>query len=231
MARRFRDKFLSEWQTSHSIQATDNDHAQIAVGNDGWTLPIPLLKTPQGWQFDMRAGADEMRVRPHRTQRTRRDPDDARHLRCPAGLRLPSYHDGSKVYVYADRFTSRPGKHDGLYWPTAPDAAPSPLGPAFMSAGARNAGESGYFGYHYKLLRAQGPHAPGGAYDYMVNGRLFGGFAVVAWPARYGETGIKTFMVSHGGEVFERDLGPDGAKKVETMTSFNPGPGWDKVSP
>ena len=225
-----RDKFLSEWQTSHSIQATDNDHAQIAVGNDGWTLPIPLLKTPQGWQFDMRAGADEMRVR-------RIGRNELAVIQTMLAIYdaqrdyASSYHDGSKVYVYADRFTSRPGKHDGLYWPTAPDAAPSPLGPAFMSAGARNAGESGYFGYHYKLLRAQGPHAPGGAYDYMVNGRLFGGFAVVAWPARYGETGIKTFMVSHGGEVFERDLGPDGAKKVETMTSFDPGPGWDKVSP
>ncbi|WP_168788417.1 DUF2950 domain-containing protein [Paraburkholderia aromaticivorans] len=225
-----RDKFLSEWQASHSIQATDDDHARIAVGNEGWTLPIPLLKTPQGWRFDMRAGADEMDVR--RIGRNELAVIQTMLAICDAQRDYVStYHDGRNVYLYADKFESSPGKHDGLYWPTVPDEAPSPLGPAFMTAGARNAAESGYYGYHYKLLRAQGSHAPGGAYDYMVNGRLYGGLAVIAWPARYGETGIKSFMVSHDGQVVERDLGRRSAKKAEAMTSFDPGPGWDKVSP
>jgi hypothetical protein len=226
-----RDKFLSEWQTSHSIQPIDNDDARIAVGTEGWTLPIPLLKTSQGWRFDMRAGADEMRVR--RIGRNELAVIQTMLAICDAQREYVStYHDGRNLYLYADKFESSPGKHDGLYWPTtAPDEAPSPLGPAFMSAGARNAAQSGYYGYHYKLLRAQGPNAPGGAYDYMVNGRLYGGFAVIAWPARYGATGIKSFTVSHDGQVYERDLGRDSAKKAEAMTSFDPGPGWDKVSP
>ena len=93
------------------------------------------------------------------------------------------------------------------------------------------AGQAGYYGYHYKLLTSQGPHAPGGAYNYVVNGKLFGGFAVVAWPVHYDDTGIKSFLVSHDGQVYERDLGPDGATKAAAMTSFDPGPGWAKVSP
>lgn len=225
-----RDKFLSEWQTSHTIHSTGSDQAEIAVGKDGWTLPIPLMKTAQGWRFDVHAGADDMRLR--RIGRNELAVIQTMLAIYDAQRDYAStYHDGSKVYVYADRFASRPGKHDGLYWPSGSGEDPSPLGAAFETAGARNATETGYYGYHYKLLRAQGPHAPGGAYGYMVNGRLFGGFAVVAWPADYGETGIKTFMVSHDGQVYERDLGPDSAKKAQALTTFDPGPGWEKVSP
>lgn len=225
-----RDKFLSEWQTSHTIRANGGDHAEIVVGKDGWTLPIPLMKTAQGWHFDMRAGSDEMRLR-------RIGRNELAVIQTMLAIYdaqrdyASSYHDGSKVYVYADRFASRPGRHDGLYWPSGSEEDSSPLGAAFETAGASNATEAGYYGYHYKLLRAQGPHAPGGAYGYMVNGRLFGGFAVVAWPAHYGDTGIKTFMVSHDGQVYERDLGPESAKKAQAMTTFDPGPGWEKISP
>jgi hypothetical protein len=140
-----RDKFLSEWRTSHSIQGIDNDDARIAVGDEDWTLPMPLLKTSQGWRFDMRAGGDEMRIRRigrnglaviqttlaiHNAQR-----DD-----------LSMYHDGRNLYRHADKFESSPVKHAGLHWPTSCDETPSPLGPAFMTAGARNAAESGYYG-------------------------------------------------------------------------------------
>ncbi len=112
-----------------------------------------------------------------------------------------------------------------------PGEKPSPLGEAFLTAGKRSAGAEGYYGYHYKLLAKQGASAPGGAFDYQVRGKLFGGFAVIAWPVRYGQTGVKTFMVSHAGEVFERDLGSDTAKKAAATTSFDPGPGWTKVAP
>ncbi|MEX3921372.1 DUF2950 domain-containing protein [Paraburkholderia sp. BR10872] len=225
-----RDKFLSEWQTSHTIQDTDANHAMIAVGDDGWTFPVPLVKTAQGWHFDTHAGVEEMRVRrigrnELAVMQTMLAVYDAQREYAQ------TYHDGSDMLVYASKLASSPGKHDGLYWPTDPDAAPSPLGVAFLKAGARNAENAGYYGYHYKLLTSQGPHAPGGAYNYMVGSKLFGGFGVVAWPVRYGDTGIKTFMVSHDGQVYERDLGPDGAARAEAMTSFDPGPGWSKAAP
>jgi len=225
-----RTRFLSAWNKSHAIQPTDSDHVEIAVGDDGWTLPIPLVKTARGWHFDTHAGAEEMRLR-----------RIGRNELAVIQTMLAIYdaqreyaetdHDGGGVLAYAAKLSSTPGKQDGLYWPTGPDDKPSPLGSAFMTAGARNAGQAGYYGYHYKLLTSQGPHAPGGAYNYVVNGKLFGGFAVVAWPVHYDDTGIKSFLVSHDGQVYERDLGPDGATKAAAMTSFDPGPGWAKVSP
>ncbi len=225
-----RQKFLNAWQASHSVQKTDTGHAVIAVGNDGWTFPIPLAMTPKGWHFDLGAGVETMRLR-------RLGQNELAAIQTMLAVYdaereyASAYHDGNKLYAYADRLASSPGKHDGLYWPTGPGEEPSPLGAAFLSAGASNATSAGYNGYHYKLLRAQGPHAPGGAYDYMVNGRLFGGFALIAWPAHYGETGIKSFIVSHDGQVYSRDLGRDSAKQAEAMRSFDPGPGWEKESP
>lgn len=222
-----RETFLDQWKVSHAIQASGEKRAHIAVGNDGWTFPVPLVKDAHGWHFDMTAGAEEMRVR-------RIGRNELAVIQTMLAIYdaqreyASSYHDGSDTYVYARRLSSTPGKHDGLYWPTGENEEPSPLGEAFATAGSRMAQNSGYYGYHYKLLTSQGPHAPGGAYDYQVRGQLFGGFAVIAWPVKYGDTGIKTFMVSHDGQVYERDLGPNSAAKAEAMTSFDPGPGWAK---
>jgi hypothetical protein len=144
--------------------------------------------------------------------------------------RVDRNRDG--VLQYAAKFTSSPGKQDGLYWPTKTGEAPSPLGPAV--AAARAAGgdaAAGYYGYRYKLLTAQGKNAPGGAYDYVARGRMIGGFAAVAWPARYGDTGVMTFMVSHDGVVYEKDLGPDTAARAAAMTRFDPDSSWQKVQP
>ncbi|MBP0591500.1 DUF2950 domain-containing protein [Paraburkholderia sp. LEh10] len=225
-----RSRFLDEWAKSHQIDQTDDHHARIAVGNDGWTFPIPLVKSDKGWHFDMRAGAEEMRLR-----RIGRNELAVIQTMLAVYDAQREYaltnHDGVGLLTYASKLSSSPGKHDGLYWPTEPDAPPSPLGPAFVQASARNAEDAGYHGYRYKLLKSQGPHAPGGAYDYVVNGKLFGGFAVIAWPVRYGDTGIKSFMVSHAGQVYERDLGPDSAARAKDMSSFDPGPGWAKVQP
>ncbi|CAD6563181.1 DUF2950 domain-containing protein [Paraburkholderia sabiae] len=226
-----RSRFVDEWGKSHEIEQKDASHAHIAVGGDGWTFPIPLVKSAEGWHFDTRAGAEEMRLR-----------RIGRNELAVIQTMLAIYdaqreyaltdHDGDGLLSYASKLSSSPGKQDGLYWPTQADAPPSPLGPAFIRAASmRSAGDTGYHGYHYKLLTSQGPHAPGGAYDYLAHGKLFGGFAVIAWPARYGDTGIKSFMVSHAGQVYERDLGPDSAEKAKAMTSFDPGPGWTKEQP
>ncbi|PTR01769.1 Protein of unknown function (DUF2950) [Paraburkholderia sp. GV068] len=225
-----RSRFLDEWAQSHTVQQIDDRHARIAVGTDNWTFPIPLVKRTTGWQFDMKAGAEEMRER--RIGRnelaviqTMLAIYDAQHDYALTD------HDGDGLLSYASKLASSPGKQDGLYWPTQANTPASPLGPAFIQARARQSADAGYHGYQYRLLTSQGPHAPGGAYDYLAHGKLYGGFAVIAWPVRYGDTGIKSFMVSHAGQVYERDLGPDSAAKAKAMTSFDPGPGWAEVQP
>ncbi|CAJ92413.1 DUF2950 domain-containing protein [Cupriavidus necator] len=225
-----RYRFLEAWRISHAVKPEGDSHARIAVGNDGWTLPVPLVKTSKGWQFDTRAGVDEMRIR--RIGRNELAVIQAMLAVYDAQREYArTDHDGDGLLAYAGKLASTPGKQDGLYWPTSDGAPPSPLGAAFLTAGQRNPGQGGYYGYHYKLLTAQGPNAPGGAYNYVVNGKLFGGFAVLAWPVRYGDTGVKSFMVSHDGQVYERDLGPDSAGKAAATKTFDPGPGWSKVTP
>jgi Protein of unknown function (DUF2950) len=225
-----RTRFLQEWAKSHAIQAVDDKHAKLAVGDDGWTFPIPLVKDAKGWYFDTRAGADEMRIRrigrnELATIQTMLAVYDAQREYAQTS------HDGNPMLTYAAKLVSSPGKHDGLYWPTDEDQQPSPLGIAFVTATKRKPPAEGYYGYHYKLLTSQGPHAPGGAYDYMVHGKLFGGFAVLAWPVKYRDTGVKSFMVSHDGQVYSRDLGPDGAARAEAMKSFDPDSGWTREAP
>ncbi|MCO4860811.1 DUF2950 domain-containing protein [Cupriavidus sp. WGlv3] len=224
-----RQRFLEQWQVAHALQPVDDSHALIAVGNDGWTLPVPLVKGTRGWQFDTRAGVEEMRIR-----RVGRNELAVMQTMLAIYDAQNEYaqtdHDGDGVLVYAGQLASTAGKKDGLYYPTRDGEPPSPLGAAFLTAGKGKAGQ-GYYGYHYKLLTAQGPHAPGGAYNYVVNGKLFGGFAVLAWPVKYGDTGVQSFMVSHDGQLFERDLGPDSAAQAAKIRSFDPGPGWSRVTP
>jgi Protein of unknown function (DUF2950) len=225
-----RYRFLEAWARSHAIQGDDGKVARIAVGNDGWTLPIPLVKSASGWQFDTAAGVEEMRMR-----RIGRNELAAQQTLLAIHDAQRDYasqsHDSDGLRTYAKRLTSTPGKRDGLYWPTKAGEEPSPLGPALTAAERPNASPDGYHGYRYKLLTKQGPHAPGGALDYVVRGKLLGGFAILAWPARYGDTGVMSFMVNHDGQIYERDLGPDGAKKAAATTTYDPGPGWEKVSP
>lgn len=224
-----RYQFLAAWGKSHTVKQTDR-RAEIAVGNDGWTLPIPLEKSDKGWQFDTRAGAEAMRVR-------RIGRNELAVIQTMLAIHdaqneyAETTHDGSHMLVYAAKLSSSPGRHDGLYWPTRTGEPESPLGAGFNGAGTRHASKDGYYGYHFKLLTSQGPYAPGGAFDYVLDGKLFGGFAVIAWPVRYQDTGVMSFMVSHDGQVYERDLGANGAAKAQATKSFDLDPGWRKVSP
>jgi hypothetical protein len=224
-------RFLAAWARSHAVRPEGDAKALVAVGNEGWTLPIPIVKAAQGWQFDTRAGADEIRVR-----------RIGRNERAVMKVMLAIYdaqkeyarkdRNGDGVLEYAARFASSPGKKDGLYWKTEAGEDPSPLGSAVASAQSAGAvGDTGYYGYRYKLLTAQGRSAPGGAYDYVVRGRMIGGFAAVAFPVRYGVTGVMTFMVSHEGVVYEKDLGPATAASASAMRRFDPASTWKKVEP
>ncbi len=224
-----RYKFLSAWSEAHSIQQGADNTARIAVGKDGWTMPVPLVKRNGQWQFDTQAGLSEIRLR--RIGRNELSTIQTMLAVYDAQREYASTdHAGDGLLVYAAHLVSSPGKRDGLYWPTSPGEPESPLGPAFLNAVGRNVGTDGYNGYRYKLLTSQGPAAPGGPYSYMVNGRLFGGFGVLAWPIKYGETGIKSFIINHEGQVYERDLGKDTSSRAEAIQSFDPVPGWSKVS-
>lgn len=216
--------FLEDWSKGHTIVADGSDRAFLGAGKDGWTLPIPIVKGPGGWHFDPRAGQDLMETR-------RIGRNELAAMRA-----VMAYYDAQREYAsvdrdnngvleYADKFGSSPGKHDGLYWPTKPGEPESPLGPIYASG---RPGE-GYHGYHYKILKAQGPNAKGGAYNYVIGKRMRAGFALIAWPLQYGETGIMSFMVSHDGQLYERNLGPRTEAIAREMTRFDPGEGWKKI--
>jgi hypothetical protein len=226
-----RYRFLAAWAKAHRIKPEGDAKALVAVGADGWTLPVPIVKSAQGWRFDTRAGAEEMRLR--RIGRNELAVMQVMLAIFDAQKEYASQdRDGDGLLEYAARFESSPGKRDGLYWPTRAGEPQSPLGPAFAAARAAGGSSStGYYGYRYKLLVGQGKNAPGGAYDYAPRGRKIGGFAAVAWPVRYGDTGVMTFMVSHDGVVYEKDLGPDTAARASAMTRFDPDATWQKVEP
>ena len=221
------DAFLAAWDTSHRIEMIAPGEATIAVGEQRWTLPIPIAHGAKGWYFDVRAGADEMTTR--RIGRNELAAMQAALAYFDAQREYASIdRDGDEVLQYAQKFASSPDKHDGLYWPVAEGKPQSPLGPLFADT-RKKIGE-GYHGYRYKILNAQGPAAPGGAYSYLIGKRMVSGFALIAWPVSYGESGIMSFMISHDGQLYEKDLGAKSASIAEGMTQFNPGDGWQKVA-
>jgi hypothetical protein len=217
--------FLAAWAKSHKLVPEGNDKAVLAVGEPGWTLPIPIAKTAAGWRFDTRAGAEEIRTR--RIGRNELAVMQAALAYFDAQKEYAlKARTGDGVLQYAQRIVSTRGKRDGLYWPDAPGQDESPLGPLFGDEKPRG----DYNGYYFKILKGQGKSAPGGAYDYVIKGRMVSGFALVAWPARYGDTGVMSFMVSHDGVVYEKDLESSTDGIARGMTRFNPDSTWKKVA-
>ncbi len=217
--------YLAAWAKSHKIVPEGADKAMLAVGDRGWTLPIPIVKGAAGWKFDTRAGADEMRTR--RIGRNELATMQAALAYFDAQKEYAQQpRTGDGVLQYAQKFVSSPGKRDGLYWPDPSGKDESPLGPIY---GGQKPGE-GYHGYYYRILKAQGKDAPGGAYDYLIKGRMVSGFALVAWPIRYGDTGVMTFIVSHDGVVYEKDLGSTTDAAARATARFNPDSSWTRVS-
>ncbi|MDR3446614.1 DUF2950 domain-containing protein [Dyella sp.] len=217
------DLFLKRYDESHRIDTADGK-THLDVGSENWVLPLPLVQGSSGWHFDLVGAEQEIRTR--HIGENELAVQQAMLAYYDAQRDYASEdRDGDKVLQYAQRLISSPGKHDGLYWPTSGDQPPSPLGPNFTHV---NPGQ-GYYGYHYKILTAQGASAPGGAYNYVDGGRMTNGFALVAWPVQYGETGVMSFMVSHDGQVFEKDLGKNGAGLVQSMKSFDPDSSWKDV--
>ena len=221
------DAFLANWAESHKIVVKPTHTAHLAVGTQDWVLPIPIVEKKGAWHFDARAAVDEIRTLTIGGNEL---------ATMQAAL---AYYDAQKEYAHEDRngngileyaqqLISTPGKQDGLYWAALEGEAPSPLGPLFGEAGPSS---QGYHGYHYRILTAQGSKAPGGAYDYLIDGRLVGGFALVAWPVKYGDSGIMSFIVSHNGVLYQKNLGPKTDATARAMKLFNPDSSWKKVTP
>ena len=228
-----REQFLAAYSARHVLN-TKGDMASLSIGNDAWPFPIPLEHGAKGWSFDVAAGQEEILARRIGanelfTQQVLLACVDAQNEYAD------SLHDGSKLHVYAQHFLSSPGKQDGLYWPTASGQPQSPLGPLVADANAagyhpgRGAEPQPFHGYFFKMLTAQGPNAASGAYNYVVNGVMIGGFAMVAWPARWDHSGVMTFIVNQDGEIYQKDLGPDTADIAKAMTLFNPDASWTKL--
>ena len=219
------DAFLKQYSEQHHIEKISDRKAILAVGSDRWTLPIPMIKGPNGWRFDIKAGSAEVRAR--RIGRNE----------LAALQSVLTYHDAQMDYAsvdrdgdgaleYAQKIFSTTGKHNGLYWADDDSGQISPLGPAF---GKAIAGED-WHGYQFRILDGQGPSAPGGAYSYLIGNKMSRGFALIAWPAKYNDTGVMSFMISHEGQVFEKDLGPGGDKLAQSMKRFDPDDSWKVVT-
>jgi len=228
-----RDAFIKAYGDSNKVVLEGDTRAMLLIGEDEWPLPIPLVKSGERWRFDARQGEREILARRIGTNEL------AAIQVCLAIVEAEHEYAaqvgaGDKVPHYAARFVSTPGKHDGLYWETSADETPSPLGPLLAAAAAEGYAKSDtrtlapYHGYYYKLLTSQGPNAPGGTYDYLVKGRMIGGFAVLAYPARYAASGVVSFMVSHDGVVYEKDLGRGTEELAAKITNFDPDESWNK---
>lgn len=228
-----RDKFVTSFRATHSIAKPDADRAMLETGADAWPFPIPLVKTDAGWRFDTDAGRQEILDR-----RIGANEIAAIQACLAYGDAQREYQErnpgGDLPAPYAQKLASTPGQRNGLFWESREGEAESPLGPAFSSArGEGYAVGKGkqipYHGYYYRVLTAQGPSAPGGAFDYLAHGKMIGGFALVAYPAKWGASGVMTFVTSHSGDVFQKNLGPDTAKIAGAMKTFDPDASWTTV--
>ena len=228
-----RARFVTSYDAKHQIAMEGDKKAILVIGDNDYPFPIPMVRNKNGtWSFDTDAGRREILYR-----RIGHNELDAIETSLAYIDAQDDYaakdRTGAGAGIYAQRFVSTPGKKDGLYWPTQQGEEESPLGELFAAASKQGyragEGRSPYHGYYYKILTKQGPSAVGGAADYIVNGNMIGGFAMVAYPAEYRNSGVMTFIVNYDGTVFEKDLGPDTAGIAEHMTLFNPDSTWKKV--
>jgi hypothetical protein len=208
----------------------------LVIGNEDWPFPVPIVKVANGWQFDTAAGKEEVIDR--RIGRNELAVIDTCHAYLAAQKRYAQQgHDGKPAGLYAMTFRSDPGKENGLYWPAKQGQKLSPLGDLVGQAAqegraintAGGAQPSPFQGYYFKILNAQGSAVPGGAKQYVVNGDMSGGFALVAWPAQYGSTGVMTFIVNQDGIVYQKDLGSQTDAAARKITSYNPDKSWQGV--
>src|SRR6516164_1105857 len=226
-----RKRFVESYDAKHQIAMDGDAKATLVIGQNDYPFPVPLVRKAGLWSFDTEAGRREVLVR--RIGRNELNAIQTSLAYVDAQDEYAAKDRGAGVGVYAQRFVSEPDKKNGLYWPTAAGEEESPLGELFAAASKQGyragEGRTPYHGYYYKILTKQGPAAPGGAHDYVVNGKMIGGFALVAYPAEYRNSGVMTFLVNYDGTVYQKDLGRDTATLAEEMTAYNPDKTWTKA--
>lgn len=225
--------FVKAFKTKHVIVKQDDQTRVLQVGANGWEMPIPIVNDGGKWRFDTAAGKEELLYRRIGHNElgaigAGRGYIDAQEDYAAVG------HDGLPAGLYAQKFHSTPGKQDGLYWETSEDEPASPAGPLLAEASAEGYSSDmkgqPYHGYFYRVLKAQGPAAKGGAKSYVKDGQLSGGVAMVAYPAEYKVSGVMTFILNQDGVVYQKDLGEKTAEIAKAMTEYNPDSTWKKVT-
>jgi hypothetical protein len=226
-----RNEFIAAYTAAHRWVSETPEVSTLIVGDEDWTFPFPLINQDDGWRFDTTIGIEEILDR--RIGENELAAIQASLAYVDAQREYYWWNpDGEPMLHYARNLVSTPGKRDGLFWETSEGEAPSPLGELFAAARAEGyltdsaARPVPYYGYHFRMLTAQGEHAAGGAYDYVVGDRMIGGFGLVAYPAERGTSGVMTFIVNHDGVVYSKDLGDDTEKLATEMTRFDPDPSW-----
>ena len=225
--------FAAAIEKSNSLVPTGTNKMTLKYGPDGELFPVPLVKQGGKWFFDTAAGEEELINR--RIGRNELTVLEIIRTYVQAQREYAAAdRDNDEVLEYAQKFGSTPGQKNGLYWQLEIDGSRSPLGPLVAEAEAagysKDADKSrqDFHGYYFKILERQGKDAPGAAYDYIINGNMIGGFALVAWPAEYDQTGVMTFLVNQQGVVFQKDLGPKTNEEAEAIDSYNPDSSWKR---
>lgn len=228
--RRQREVVALALQQGWSLEETEAGHRVVVIGYEEWPFPVPLVEGRNGWRFDLAAGEEEVLARRIGGNELQAIETSLAYVRAQE-MYASRPHDDRPAGLYAQRISSREGKQDGLYWPVEPGVQPSPLGDLAAEAEAAGyaAGDGSprpFHGYFFRILTAQGDAAPGGARSYVEDGDMTGGFALVAYPAEYGDSGIMTFVVNQDGIVYEKDLGERSLELGRAMTEYNPDASW-----
>ena len=233
------ERFVKAYEEASKMVSEGDKRIVLHVGKEDYPFPIPIVMKGEIWFFDTKTGKEEILNR--RIGRNELNTIQVCQAYVDAQREYARRGRDAGLMEYAQRFASSPGKRDGLYWEAKEDESPSPLGPRVAEAvkegykkredGKQAQGQTliPYHGYYYKILKAQGKNAPGGQYDYLVKGKMIGGFALVAYPAEYDVSGVMTFTVNHDGVVFEKDKGKQTEKLAGAMKKFDPDKTWKRV--
>ena len=227
-----RDKFVTSYEQKHSLEARGVDTKVLHIGADDWSMPIPIVREGNGWGFDIGKGKREIL--------NRRIGRNELHVIDVIDAYVDAQHEyasrdcsGGGRVEFAQRFISSPGSRDGLYWKSREGEQQSPLGPLIAQAAKEGYSAEGnlspFHGYIFKIIKGQGKHAKGGPYKYLVKDKMILGFALVAYPAEYGNSGVMTFLVNQEGIIYEKNLGKNSRRLAEAITVYNPDKSWKKV--